>query len=529
MAMKKKSGKNPLIQQAVLLGALAGAALLGALSGVLFAYSPDLPEISELDRYSPGTITRIHARGGELIGEFATERRFIIGYDEIPEVLRNAIISAEDGDFFNHVGINIPRIVVTLVSNVLRGDLTYGGGSTITMQLARNVTLRGQTLGAEKKVQRKLREIYYTFQIEKRYTKREILTLYANQIWLGTADYSAYGVEAKSRLLFGKSARDLDLAEAAVIAGIIQTPARKSPLVNMSEARIRRNYTLQRMAAEGYISQEEADTAKATPIVLAERTVRSNSIAPYFIEEVRQHLEHTYGVDRLYEEGLTVHTTLDANLQAVANRVVSEGLRAHDKRHGFRTPERNVLEEGEVEAGTDAAQIVLDEFEDSRWAYAMSEGDIVPAIVMAVDHDAINARFGPYTARVIPRGLRTLNSGATEGFRGIGRKPADQLVRPGDLIEVKIETLERFDSDGAPLEPIVVEAELEQEPLAEGALLALDNRTGRVLAMVGGFSFDRSKFNRATQAYRQLGSLFKGVLYAAAVDQGFTASSLVLG
>ena len=208
--------------------------------------------------------------------------------------------------------------------------------------------------------------------------------------------------------------------------------------------------------------------------------------------------------------------------------MVSEGLRAHDKRHGFRTPERNVLEEGEVAAGTDAAQIVLDEFEDSRWAYAMSEGDIVPAIVTVVDHEAINARFGPYTARVIPRGLRTLNSGATEGFRGIGRKPADQLVRPGDLIEVKIETLERFDSDGAPLETIVVEAELEQEPLAEGALLALDNRTGRVLAMVGGFSFDRSKFNRATQAYRQLGSLFKGMLYAAAVDQGFTASSLVL-
>ena len=527
MAKRKKSKGNPLIQQAVLLGALATAALLGALSGVLFAYSSDLPEIAELDRYIPGTITRIYAHGGELIGEFATERRFIIGYDEIPDVLRNAIIAAEDGDFFNHVGINIPRIIMTLLSNIAKGNLTDAGGSTITMQLARNVRLRGESLGLQKTWQRKLREAYYTFHIEKRYTKREILTLYANQIWLGSSAHSAYGVEAASRLYFGKSARDLTLEEAAMIAGIIQTPSRWSPLVSIDNARARRNYALDRMAAEDFITDEDADAAKAKPIVLAERTVRSNSIAPYFIEEVRQHLEQTYGVDQLYEEGLTVHTTLDARLQAAASRAVTEGLRAHDKRHGFRTPERNILDEAEEDAGTDVAQTILDAFEDGRWAYAMKADEIVPAVVMGVDHEAIDARFGPYTARVIPRGFRTLSSGATDGFRGIGRTPADQLVRPGDLIEVKIRTIDLFDSDGAPLETAVVEAELEQEPLAEGALLALDNRTGRVLAMVGGYSFDRSKFNRATQAYRQLGSLFKGVLYAAAIDRGYTASSLV--
>ena len=527
MAKKKKPRRNPLVQQAVLLGALAVAALLGAVSGALFAYSPDLPEISELDRYTPGTITRLHARGGELIGEFATERRFIIGYDEIPEVLRNAIIAAEDGDFFSHVGFNIPRLAVTILSNIAKGDLTAAGASTITMQLARNVELRGESLGLQKTWQRKLREAYYTLHIEKRYTKREILTLYANQIWLGSAAHSAYGVEAASRLYFGKSARDLELEEAAMIAGIIQTPSRWSPLVSLESARNRRNYALQRMAADGYISREEADVAQAKPIVLAERTVRSNSIAPYFIEEVRQHLEEKYGVNQLYEEGLTVHTTLDASLQEVANRVVSDGLRTHDKRRGFRKPERNVLDEAEVEAGTDAAQMALDTFDHSRWIYAMNVGDIVPALVMAVDAEAIEARFGPYTARVMPKGLRTLSSGATEGFRGIGRTPADQLVRPGDMIEVEIRVLDVSNADGTPLETTVVEAELEQEPIAEGALLALDNRTGRVLAMVGGYSFERSKFNRATQAYRQLGSLFKGVLYAAAIDQGYTASSLV--
>ena len=527
MAKGKRSVRNPFVRQAVLLGALAVAALLGTVSGVLFAYSSDLPEISELDRYTPGTITRIHARGGELIGEFATERRFIIGYDEIPQVLRNAIIAAEDGDFFDHVGFNFPRLAVTLLSNIAKGDLTAAGASTITMQLARNVELRGESLGLQKTLHRKLREAYYTFHIEKRYTKREILTLYANQIWLGSAAHSAYGVEAASRLYFGKSARELELEEAAMIAGIIQTPSRWSPLVSLESARNRRNYALERMAAEGYITQEEADAAKATPIVLAQRTVHSNSIAPYFIEEIRQHLEQEYGVERLYKEGLTVHTTLDARLQAAATQAVSEGLRAHDRRRGFRTPQRNILDEAETEAGTDAAREILDTFDHSQWVYAMNGGDIVPALVTAVDRDAIEARFGPYTARVTPKGLRTLPSGALEGFRGIGRTPADELVRPGDLIEVKISTLDVTDADGAPFETPVVEAELEQEPLTEGALLALDNRTGRILAMVGGYSFERSKFNRVTQAYRQLGSLFKGVLYAAAIDQGYTASSVV--
>ena len=528
MPLDKAKIRKPLLRRALIFGSFGVAALLGAISGVLFAYSPDLPEISELDSYTPGTITRLYDRNNILIGEFATERRLIIGYEDISPDLRHAIISAEDGAFFTHVGFNLRRILATAVSNVLSGDLTAAGASTITMQLARNITLGGERLGLEKTWQRKLRELYYTFHIEKRYTKREILTLYVNQMWLGTAIHSAHGVEAASRLYFGKSVKELKLEEAALIAGIIQSPARQSPLVNMDLAVTRRNYALQRMATEEYITQESADEAKLLPIVLAPRTVRSNSIAPYFIEEVRQHLEQEYGVAKLYEEGLSVHTTLDSRLQIAANKAIESGLRVHDKRRGFRTPSRNILDEADTVADSEKALDILQSFEHSRWVFSINPGDIIPAIVTDVDRESIGVRFGSYTATVIPKGLRSLSTGGTEGFRGIGRTPADQLVRPGDLIEVKVTAFETMDGDGNPLDPALVEADLDQEPLAEGALLALDNRTGRILAMVGGYNFERSKFNRATQAYRQLGSLFKGVLYAAAVDQGYTANSIVV-
>ena len=495
-------GANPFIRQAWVLGALAGAALLGIVTGVLFAYSPDLPEISELDSYTPATITRIYARGGELIGEFATERRMILSYDEIPDVLRNAIIAAEDGAFFEHVGFNIPRIIITMVDNILQGDLTAGGASTLTMQLARNITVAGEQLGLDKTWQRKIREAYYTFHIEKRYTKREILRLYANQMWLGTATHSAYGVEAASQLYFGKSAQDVELDEAALIAGILQSPSRQSPLVNLNLARSRRNYTLQRMVDEGYLSQAVADETKARPIALSQRTERTNSFAPYFIEEIRQHLEREHGVSQLYEQGLTIYSTLDARLQVAANTAVADGLRAHDKRHGFRRPERNILTAAEGEGDA------LDNFEHSRWRYAMTMDDVVPAVVMAIEDRALRVRFGPYEAVIEP-----------EGFEWTRRSSADQLVEPGDLVEVRITALDH--------ERGTAGATLDQEPLAEGALLAIENRTGRILAMVGGYSFERSKFNRATQAYRQLGSLFKGVLYAAAIAQGYTPTSIV--
>ena len=483
------------------MGLFAVAAVLGVVSGALFAYAPDLPQIVALDDYAPNTITRVEARGGQLIGEFAVQRRVIIGYDDIPEVLRQAIVAAEDDTFFEHNGISVPGIIRAAIQDVMRGEL-FSGASTLTMQLARNVEVGGEVLGREKVWQRKLLEAYYAIHLEKRYTKPEILALYANQVWLGTASHAADGVEAAAQLLFGKSARDVELGEAAVIAGIIQGPSRLSPLVNMEAATDRRNYALRRMAEEGFITEEVAADEMAKPIVLAPRQQRSNTIAPYFLEEIRQHLEREYGARRLYHDGLVVRSTLDIDLQRAANRAVADGLRALDKRQGYRGPRRNVL------TGDDASPTV-DDFEHPQWIYPIEAGDVVPAVVTGVRRNRIRVRAGPHSATIEP-----------EGFAWT-RRTAAELVERGDLVDVRITTL-----PDAPRG--VARATLDQEPEVEAALLALDNRTGRVLAMVGGYDFDRSKFNRATQAYRQLGSLFKGVLYAAAIDQGYTPTSIVM-
>ena len=492
---------NRYVRQAVVLSLLAGAALFGIVTGVLFAYAPDLPEIEALDDYVPATVTRVHARNGDVIGEFTTEQRDIISYDNIPDVLRNAIIAAEDASFFDHPGIDIGAGVRTVIRNVAAGDLTAAGASTLTMQLARNITVGGERLGLEKTWQRKLREIFYTFNLEKRYTKREILTLYANQMWLGTARHAANGVEAAARLYFDKSARDLTLGEAAVIAGIFQSPARQSPLADMDRATVRRNYALERMAEEGYITRAEAEAEKAKPIVLAPRRQRANTIAPYFLEEIRQHLEAGYGARRLYEDGLIVHSTLDIELQRAANKAVSEGLRVVDKRHGFRGARRNVLT-------GDAAVESVDAFEHFRWRLPIAEGDMVPAVVTGTTADTIRVRVGPHAADI-----------DADGFAWTRKSSPDELVAVGDLIDVTLTTLPDGRGRGT--------ATLDQEPEVEGALVAIDNRTGHVLAMVGGYDFERSRFNRATQAFRQLGSLFKGVLYAAAVDQGHTTTSIL--
>ena len=487
---------------ATIVGLFAVASILGVVSGALFAYAPDLAQIAALDDYAPNTITRVHARGGELIGEFAVQRRVIIGYDDIPEVLRQAIIASEDSAFFAHNGVSIPGIVRAVIQDVLRGEL-FSGASTLTMQLARNVEVGGEVLGREKVWQRKLLEAYYAIHLEKRYTKPEILALYANQVWLGTATHAADGVEAAAQLLFGKSARDVELGEAAVIAGIIQGPSRLSPLVNMEAATERRNYALRRMAEEGFITRDEAADEMAKPIVLAPRQRRSNSIAPYYLEEIRQHLEREYGARRLYHDGLAVYSTLDINLQRAANRAVADGLRALDKRQGYRGPQRNVLD------GDDASPTPGD-FEHPRWTYPIGAGDVVPAVVTGTRRGRIQVRVGPYRAEIEPA-----------GFAWTRRRSAAELVERGDLVDVRITTLP--DAPDA-----MARATLDQEPEVEAALLALDNRTGRVLAMVGGYDFNRSEFNRATQAYRQLGSLFKGVLYAAAIDQGYTPTSIVM-
>jgi penicillin-binding protein 1A len=470
------------------------AAMLGVLSGVLFAYVGDLPQVSALDDYTPSTITRVLAANSQVIGEFATQRRVVVGYDDINPVLRQAIIATEDAEFDRHFGVNIWRIVVAALTDVVERRRAQGA-STLTQQLARN--LKEQFgLTNEKSFERKLKEAILAIQIEKRYTKKEIFTIYCNQMYLG---HGAYGVEAASRLYFNKSNRQLTLPEAALIAGIFQTPERQSPFVDLKRATQRRNVVLQRMADERYITQTEADAARQTPIVTRGQPTQAPGIAPFFVEEVRKHLERQYGAKVLYENGLSVRTTLDPRLQEIANHALERGLRRYDKRHGYRRPKRNVIAEGHT----------IDGFTDDRWTRAIAVGDVVPAVVVtAPKTGAAHLRVGRFHADL-----------GREAFAWTRRTSAADLFKPGDLIEVAVTKIE----DGS-----AIGVTLDQTPVVEGAILAIENRTGQIKAMVGGWNFTRSKFNRAVQAYRQLGSTFKPIVYTTAIDRGFTPSSIIV-
>ena len=470
------------------------AALLGTLSGVLFAYYGDLPEVSALDNYSPNTITRVIGKDNLLIGEFAVERRVVIHYNDIPDNLRQAILAAEDGDFFQHAGLSISRMVLALVRDIVSSG-RVPGGSTLTQQLARNLfaTTIGFTTG-DRSWERKIKESLVAVQIEKRYTKPEIFTMYCNQIYFG---HGAYGVEAASQLYFRKPAKDLALEEAATIAGIIQGNVRQSPFVNPEATRRRRNYALDRMAVEGFITSEVAEHAKQKPILVAGDPTADTSLAPYFLEEVRKHLEASYGAKALYESGLTVRTALDLRLQQAANRAVDQGLRRVDKRRGFRKPRRNVMAEGKT----------IDNFKHDRWARRMAAGDIVPAVVRSVNAATAQLRIGALQGELTKAGIAWTR-----------RTSPAELFKAGDLIDVE---LTKIEGDAATIT-------LEQAPLLEGALVAIDNHTGQVLAMVGGYSFGRSKFNRATQAFRQMGSTVKPILYTAAIDRGLTPTTILV-
>jgi penicillin-binding protein 1A len=310
--------------------------------------------------------------------------------------------------------------------------------------------------------------------------------------------HGVYGVQAAARLYFGKAAKDLELEEAALIAGILQGNVRQSPYVNMEAAVRRRNYALTRMADVGYITAADADAAKKKPIVLRGEPSAQPSIAPYFLEEVRKEIEVRYGAKPLYENGLSIQTALDVTLQEAANAALDQGLRRIDRRRGFRAPRRNVVKEGHA----------VDGFKHARWDRTMRDGDIVPAVVRTAEGATIVARAGAVTVTIDKK-----------GYGWTSKTPA-QLVKPGDLIEARLASLDAAANTAT--------ASLEQPPLVEGAILAIDNRTGQVKAMVGGHSFERSKFNRATQAYRQVGSSFKPIVYTAAIDRGYTPVSLIV-
>ncbi len=463
------------------------AVAAGALSGMLVVFSTDLPQVTELEKFRPSTITELYDDQNRVIGQFALQRRVIDKYDDFPAVLRDAIISTEDKDFERHWGVDVWRVFGAAYRDVAVGGRAQGA-STLTMQLSRNLFLT-----PDRNFRRKMQEVMLAIQIERRFTKPQIFTLYANQIYLG---HGVYGFEAGANFYFGKKAKDLKLEEAAVLAGLPKAPNAYSPINNPDRALHRRNLVINNMLEDGKITAEEAQRAKNSPIRLNVQG-EPNSIAPYFVEEIRQYLEKKYGSEEVHEKGLRVYTSLNVEMQKAANLAVLDGLAAYEHRHGWKGSLLNVVANGES----------LESYRHVDWDEDMAQGDYVHALVTSVGPQYATLKFGRYGAELGPAEIKWTRYTTPQQF----------LTR-GDLVYVKILQLNGTQS----------RVSLEHESGVQGALLALDNSTGDVKAMVGGRSFEQSKFNRATQALRQVGSSFKPYIYTAAIDQGMTPDDTVL-
>ncbi|MGI9104380.1 MAG: penicillin-binding protein 1A [Terriglobales bacterium] len=467
---------------------VVASALIGAFGGLLLVYSTDLPEVGELQRYHPSTITELYDDQGRVIGSFALQRRIIVGYEDFPKVLRDALVSTEDKDFEKHWGVNFWRILGAAYRDIAQGQKAQGA-STLTMQLSRNLFLT-----PERSFHRKIQEIMLAIQIERRFTKPQIFTLYANQIFLG---HGAYGFEAGAEFYFGKHAKDLTLEEAAVLAGLPKAPNYYSPLNNPERSTRRRNLVINAMLEDGKITAEQAVRAKSAPLQLHIQS-DPNSLAPYFAEEVRRYLEKKYGSDEVHQGGLRVYTTLNKEMQEAANRALLDGLAAYERRHGWKGNLPNI-----VASGLDA-----DKYQNPDWDEPMAPGEYVHALVLNATAAAATVKFGRYTGAIAPADMAWTS-----------HKAPDEILARGDIAYVKIVSLS---------ETGTAKVTLEQDSGTQGALLAIDNASGDIKAMIGGRDFDESKFNRATQAQRQVGSSFKPYVYTAAIDDGATPDDVIL-
>ena len=463
---------------------LLGSATLGALAGLTCVYSIDLPQIHDLSRYRPISNTVLYDDEGRAFGSFALQRRIIAQYEDYPTLLYDAVLSIEDKNFETHSGVEPWRLLVAACHN-LRFRRHVQGASTLTMQLARNLFL-----SPERTYSRKFREIMLAIQIEHQYTKSQIFTLYANQIYLGQG---VYGFATGSEYYFGKPAKDLTLEEAALLAALPKAPNDYSPLRNPERALRRRNLVIDAMVAAGKIPAADGAAAKRVPINLHIND-DPNSLAPYFVEEIRQYLEAKYGAEQVHEAGLRVYTTLNMDLQKAANSAVLDGLAAYERRHGWRTDLQNI--------GTSSSDHSI-----PKWGRPIQPGSYVHAEVMYLSSSSALLRFGPYTATIGASDISWTN------------RSLRQLLAVGDLAYVKVLSL------GPDFKARV---RLEEESGVQGALLAIDSASGEVKAMVGGRDFNESKFNRATQALRQVGSSFKPYVYTAAIDQGATPEDTIL-
>src|SRR5262245_20292236 len=382
------------------------AAVVGTLVGFLLVYSTELPEIGQLDQYRPSSATELYDDQGRIIATFALQRRVIVTYDDFPETLRWAVLSIEDKDFERHWGINLWRVIGALYRDIVIGRRAQGA-STITMQLARNLFL-----SPERSFRRKVQEALLSIQIERRFTKAQIFTMYANQIFLG---HGVYGFEAGAQYYFSKHARDLKLEEAALLAGLPKAPVAYSPLNYPDHALKRRNLVINNMLEDGKITAEEAGRAKTMPLRL--NIQPEISPAPYFVEDVRRYLEKRYGADQVHEGGLRVYTSLDLDLQKTATQAVLDGLAAYERRHGWKGQLKNVLKNG----------VSISKYQDSDWQKPIVVGDYLNALVIDTGLQFCKVKLGRYSAYLGPAELAWT-----------GHKLPRKILTPGDIVYIKV-------------------------------------------------------------------------------------------
>jgi penicillin-binding protein 1A len=463
------------------------SAAIGASAGLLLVYSTDLPQVEQLEHYRPSSVTELYDTQGRVIGTFALQRRVVAVYEDYPEVLRNALVSIEDKDFYKHSGINFWRIAGAAYRDIESGGKVQGA-STLTMQLARNLFL-----SPDRSFHRKIQEALLAIQMERRFTKPQIFTLYANQIFLG---HGAYGFEAASEYYFSKPAKQLRLEEAALLAGLPKAPQYYSPITHPDRAQKRRNLVINAMLEDGKITAAQAGEAKAKPVQLNVQK-DPNSLAPNYVEEIRRYLETKYGSDQVHEGGLRVYTSLDMDLQKAANRSVLDGLAAYERRQKWRGSLANVVAQGQR----------IDQYQDPDWDQEPEIGGYMHALVTSVSPTAAQIRFGDRSATL------------TQPDVAWTQRKLPALLAVGDIVYVKVLSL---NAGGKAI------VSLEQDSGAEGALVAIDNASGEIKAMVGGRDFNLSKFNRATQALRQVGSSFKPYVYTALIDEGASPDETIL-
>ncbi len=481
---------------------LAGVlAMLGAGAVVLVFWwaSQDLPSLESLSQYQPSQVSRVYSDDRQVVGQFYVERRLKAQLADVPQVLTQAVIAVEDARFFEHPGLDLIGIARAVWTNLRRGGKVEGA-STITQQLARSLFL-----STERTYGRKIRELILAYKMELILSKEEILELYLNQIYFGQG---AYGVVSAAQTYFGKSLSELTLGEAALLAGLPKSPNNYSPYKNLEKSKKRQEHVLLRMEEAGFIKVEERLDALTKPLLL--RRPGAEQVAPYFVEHVRQHLVGKYGETMVYKGGLEIFTTLNAEMQKAAERALNRGLRELDKRQGWRGP-----------IGTQDITTLPAPGAPAPQDKPLQPGEIVQGIVVKIGRDAVQVQVGTLLGQMLYDDMAWAKrqlKGRDPVKDAVTLPTVKNLLKPGDVIEVSLKKIEKN----------TTYFQLEQTPVAEGALVAIDPRNGSIRAMVGGYDFARSEYNRVMTARRQPGSAFKPIIYATAFNEGLSPSTVVI-